>query len=104
MKVFISQKMNGLTELEILNQRERAIDILKVIYKGEEIEVLDTVFNLEEGTHPLVYLGKSIEVLSEADVAFFCKDWEKARGCLIEMMCCKKYGIKTLSEVNNNGL
>lgn len=99
MKVFISQKMNGLTELEILNQRERAIDILKTIYKNEEIEVLDTIFKLEEGTHPLVYLGKSVEVLSEADVAFFCKGWEKARGCVIEMMCCKKYGIKTLSEV-----
>ena len=99
MKVFISQKMNGLTELEILNQRERAIDILKAIYKNEEIEVLDTVFKLEEGTHPLVYLGKSVGVLSEADVAFFCKGWEKARGCVIEMMCCKKYGIKTLREV-----
>ena len=104
MKVFISQKMNGLTELEILNQRERAIDLLKTIYKNEEIEVLDTIFKLEEGTHPLVYLGKSIEVLSEADVAFFCNGWEKARGCVIEMMCCKKYGIKTLSEVNNDGL
>ena len=99
MKIFISQPMNGLSELEILNQRERAIDILKAIYKNEEIEVLDTIFELEEGTHPLVYLGKSIEVLSEADVVFFCKGWEKARGCLIEMMCCKKYGIKTLREV-----
>ena len=58
MKVFISQPMNGLTTLEILNQRERAIDILKAIYKDEEIEVLDTIFKLEEGTHPLVYLCK----------------------------------------------
>ena len=99
MKIFISQPMNGLSELEILNQRERAVDILKAIYKNEEIEVLDTLFDLEEGTHPLVYLGKSIEVLSEADVAFFCKGCEKARGCVIEMMCCKKYGIKTLREV-----
>lgn len=33
------------------------------------------------------YLGKSIELLAQADVAYFVKGWYKARGCLIENEC-----------------
>lgn len=45
-----------------------------------------------DGT-PLWYLGKSIELLSTADVAYFLKGWNTARGCRIEYMCANDYGI-----------
>lgn len=38
------------------------------------------------------YLGKSIQLLSEADIVFFAKGWKDFRGCLIEREIAEKYG------------
>ena len=38
-------------------------------------------------------LGESIKLLSTADVAYFLKGWNTARGCRIEYMCANDYGI-----------
>lgn len=46
----------------------------------------------------LWWLGKSIELLAQADVAYFVKGWNKARGCLIENECAFRYGVKTIRE------
>lgn len=40
----------------------------------------------------LWYLGKSIVLLSEADIAFFVNDWEKYRGCSAERKVANEYG------------
>ena len=90
MKIFISQPMNGFTEEEIRHNREKAIKNIKSLY-GDDIEIIDSYFK-EEGT-PLWCLGKSIELLSTADVAYFLKGWNTARGCRIEYMCADNYGI-----------
>lgn len=42
---------------------------------------------------PLYYLGKSLEFLSDADVAVFVGDWSKTRGCQIEYQAAKAYGV-----------
>ena len=60
MKVFISQPMNGKTDEQIREER-RIVEIRLHRKLNEKFEILDTVFDLDEGTHPLVYLGKSIE-------------------------------------------
>lgn len=103
-KVFISQPMNGMTDKQIERERDLAIadatSQIKACYPedwdekdGNEVEVMDTKINgLIPGTHPLVYLGKSIEMMANADVVYFAKGWENARGCLIEHECAKKYG------------
>ena len=107
-KVFISQPMDGLTEEEILKERERAeITVrgyLNQIYPGEPVEFLDTVFRDFDG-NGLKYLAKSLELLAEADVAYFAPGWEQARGCRIEHDCAAAYGkrilttgVKSLSE------
>lgn len=61
----------------------------------EEVEEIDTFF---EGIveNPLILLGESIKLLAGADVAIFCKDWEKYRGCVIEHECAVRYNIKCL--------
>lgn len=90
MKIFISQPMKSLSEKEIKSNREKAIENIKSLY-GDDVEVIDSYID-GEGT-PLWYLGKSIELLSTADVAYFLKGWNKARGCRIEYMCASDYGI-----------
>ena len=90
MKIFISQPMKGLSEEEIRHNREKAIKKIKSLY-GDDVEIIDSYID-DEGTH-LWCLGKSIELLSTADVAYFLKGWNTARGCRIEYMCADNYGI-----------
>ena len=100
MKVFISQPMNGKTNLEIYDERCEVINelviILKRLYLNEKIHVihvLDTVFDFKPGTPSLIYLAESIRVLSEADIIVMMPGWEKARGCVIEHECAVRYNI-----------
>ena len=97
MRVFISQKMNGLTEEEILKTREEAIRYAKFVIglaPGDHFEFFDSYFIFcPTDSKPLWYLGKSLELLSTADVCVFVGNWETARGCRIEHECCLAYGI-----------
>ena len=78
-KLFISQPMNGKAAEELLR---------------EPVEVIDSFFlSAPVGAKPLWFLGKSLELLSDADIAYFAKDWQKARGCKIEHECAVEYGI-----------
>ena len=93
-KLFISQPMNGKTDAEILEVRNKAIKSAEREL-GEKVEVIDSFFrNAPTEAKPLWFLGKSLELLSEADVAYFAKGWEEARGCKIEYQCAIDYGIE----------
>lgn len=96
-KLFISQPMRGLTDEEILKAREIAIN--EVSEKlGEEVEVIDSFFENtpDVKTIPLWYLGKSLQLLSEADISYFGKGWQDARGCRIEHTCAREYGVDVI--------
>lgn len=97
MKVFISQAMRGLTDEEILKTREEAIEFAKTtidLSSGDTIEIIDSFFQSAPAeAKPLWFLGKSLELLSTADICLFVGDWENARGCRIEHECCVQYGI-----------
>lgn len=92
-KLFISQPMNGKTDEEILAEREKAIaEAQKMV--GEPVEVIDSFFqSAPVDARPLWFLGKSLELLSTADVAYFAAGWQDARGCKIEHTCAVEYGI-----------
>ena len=104
MKLFVSLPMRGKTteqiRQEIVEASQKFLDI-----KWDEgvelmaISVIDSVFDLEEGTDPLVYLGKSIELMAQADYVFFVNGWEKARGCQVEHLIAEKYGKEMIEEV-----
>lgn len=73
-KVFISQPMNGKSNEEIEAVREKTIasatDML-----GEPVEVIDSFFkDAPHDEKPLWSLGKSLELLSNAGVAYFLND------------------------------
>lgn len=95
MSVFISQPMNGKETEEIEWERDELVKELKK-YLGEDIKILDTIFHFAEDVPSLVYLGRSIEVLTQADLAVFMDGWGNARGCRIEHQAAKNYGIPTL--------
>lgn len=97
-KLFISQPMRGKTDEEILAVREQAIKSAKDLF-GEEVEVIDSFFqSAPADARPLWFLGKSLELLSTADVVYFAKGWEDARGCRIENTCAIEYGIKVIED------
>ncbi|MDU4882985.1 hypothetical protein [uncultured Clostridium sp.] len=100
-KLFISQPMRLLSDKEILKSREEIrIRAEKVI--GEPVEIIDSFFTEYPGevckSIPMWYLGKSIQLLSQADIAYFGGDWRNARGCRIEHEVAKEYGIDRIEE------
>lgn len=98
MKLFISQPMRGKTNEEILAVRAKAIESAERNL-GEKVEVIDSFFrNAPVDAKPLWYLAKSLELLSNADVVYFAKDWEQYRGCRIENICANEYGIDVIED------
>lgn len=100
-KLFISQPMKGKTDEEILREREQAVreaeKYLKENGMQEEVQLIDSFFqSAPVGARPLCFLGKSLELLSTADLVYFAKGWEKARGCRIEHMCAVQYELQII--------
>lgn len=106
-KVFISQPMNGLSDKEIMVVRNAAEqDVLRILENvSGQIEFLDSFFPDDPPTtaakHGLYYLGKALQLLAEADYAYFCEGWNVARGCAVERHCALAYGIPVLEKNGN---
>jgi len=97
-KLFISQPMKDKTDEEINAVREEAIRRAKEKL-GEDVEVIDSfIENAPHDARPLWFLGKSLELLSTADIAYFAKGWNDYRGCRIEHICAEEYGIENIIE------
>ena len=97
-KVMICQPMAGKTEQEIVEVRERAIAALEA--KG--FEIVNSLFTddwySDQAQILLYFLAKSLESMSLCHAAYFCKGWEKARGCRIEHEAAKAYGLEIIYE------
>lgn len=97
--------MAGRTEEEIKVTREKAVAVLE----GKGYEIVNTLFTDEWYSKenmqkrgvvqtPLCFLAKSIENMSLCHTAYFCKGWEKARGCRIEHEAARAYGLNVIYE------
>ena len=104
-KAMISQPMAGKTDQEIVETRERALGVLR----DKGYQVVNTLFTDEwyskeamekRGVEqiPLCFLAKSLENMSLCHAAYFCKGWEKARGCKIEHDAAVAYGLHIIYE------
>lgn len=96
-KLFISKPMRDKTDEQIKSEKERIIKV--VTEQFGEVEVIDSFF--ESAPHdakPLWFLGKSLELLSTADIAYFAEGWQHYRGCSIEHRCAMEYGISILND------
>ena len=103
MKIFISQPMMGKSDELIAAERKLIIERVKSMY-GNDVEILDSLFNDYNTSNikhpPVAFLGKSLEVLAQADVAFFSSGWKSARGCRIEYDVARLYGIKVTGDAS----
>lgn len=96
-KVFISQPMRDKTDDEIKKERSLAITKIKASYDTEDVEIIDSFFEgAPHDAKPLWFLGESFKKLAEADVAYFCKGFRDARGCMMEYNAAKNYGIDVM--------
>lgn len=98
MKAFISQPMRDMSDMQIISQRINAIKSIKQKF-GQDTEIIDSYF--EDGAFeksPLWWLGRSLQLMSSADIVYFCKGWEDARGCRIEHSCAQHYDIPVIIE------
>ena len=104
-RAMLSQPMAGKSDAEIIETREKAIAALKD--KGYEIVntlFTDEWYNQEKMKErgvvqiPLCFLAKSLENMSLCHAAYFCKGWEKARGCRIEHDAAAAYGLDIIYE------
>lgn len=92
-KVFISQPMKDKTNEQIEAERNEIKKKLEEKY-GDNFEVIDSFFKDEpHDANPLWYLGKSLQLLSKADVCVFAKQWYVGRGCVMEHRACEEYHI-----------
>ena len=100
-KLFISQPMRGLTDEEILKVRDEIKNRAEETI-GESVELINSFIEDYPGEinkHiPVWYLGKSIQLLSQADIVYFGGDWRNARGCKVEYEIANAYGIKLIKE------
>ena len=96
-KVFISQPMKGKTDEEIKAERAAAIEKIKDEFNDTDVEIIDSFFEgAPHDAKPLWLLGESFKKLSGADVAYFCKGWRDARGCILEYEAAKQDGMKVV--------
>lgn len=111
-KIFISQPMRGCTDEEILAVREKAEEDLvnyfeKRYYDGltneHEFQFISSFFKDGDIEIPNVKnksmycLGRSLQLLADADYIYFCPGWSEARGCRAEKYIALNYGnIKLL--------
>lgn len=96
MKVFLSHKMTGLTEEEVENIRNDALEYLQSKYG--EIELIDNYNheNVPSNAGRLWHLGASIQLMEKADAVYFCTGWGRANGCIVEHLICGLYNLKIL--------
>ena len=90
-KLFISQPMRGKSDEEIRIEREIAKQEAEAKL-GRPVEVIDSFF-ADHTMSPLECLGESLKLLAGADIAYFARGWEQARGCRIEWRCAQDYDI-----------
>ena len=96
-RVFISQPMAGKSKETILSEREEAIQEIRGII-GDNFRVIESYQEDYDPSigNPLTLLSRALELLVDADIVYFAKGWQEARGCRIENTCAYEYGITAI--------
>lgn len=89
--LFISQPMSGLTEEEILRNRQEAIKFIQNKFPEYNIVAIDSFKpapdqgeqNYNQKT-AVAMLGEALTKLALADIVYFIPGWKKSKGCQIE--------------------
>ena len=97
MKIFISIPMKSKSTEQVRVEMNKVFSSIKD--KLPEAELIDSIIDgadkniaIKGDGVGMWYLGKSILLLSEADIVFFVNNWKDFRGCSIEREIAEKYG------------
>jgi hypothetical protein len=120
MKLFISQPMSGLSDGDIIRNRERSVKYLQEydksvvieydpadIYisedKEKELELTTDNEALTKTKIGLFYFLRSIQHMVDKDAIVFLNGWQNSRGCILEFLIAKAFKLKILGEFTDNG-
>lgn len=97
MKVFISMGMKSKSTEQVKQEMAQIFEAIKA--KLPDAEHIDSVIDgadkeiaVKGDSIGIWYLGKSLQLLAEADIVFFVKGYEDFRGCRIEREVAEAYG------------
>lgn len=97
MKIFISIPMKSKSTEQVRQEMSTIFEDIKT--KLPEAELIDSVIDGADSeiaargdSIGIWYLGKSLQMLAEADIVFFAKDYENFRGCKLEKYVAEQYG------------
>lgn len=94
-KLFISVPMRGRTEENIKKSREDLHKLAEIMF-GEKLEVLNSVIATEApecNQQRIWYLGKSIEIMSQADCFIGVEYADLWPGCNVETKVARDYEL-----------
>ena len=98
-KIFISQPMGDRSDEDIEEERNLILEDASRIL-GCDVREVPTFF--KEYSHAkndaLRCLGRSLQMMADADHAYFATGWENRRGCKIEHEAAVQYGIHILKD------
>ena len=100
-KLFISQPMHGLSDEEIISERNRIVnkfvEAIRVQYPivDADVTVVNAIYVYKpcppKDAARIWYLTESIRTIEDADVIIFAKGWDKASGCRVERAVVENY-------------
>ncbi len=113
LKVFISQKMTGRKREEVINERHLVLDLCRIGYPiPDGIKIIDqydqptpeNADTMTENELGITLLGRSIEMMHDANIVVICGNPLESKGMMVEMEVIKAYGIPsvTLDELRND--
>jgi len=97
MKIFISMPMKSKSIQQVKVEMGKVFDFIK--NKLPEAKLINSVIDgadekiaLKGDDIGVWYLGKSIQLMSKADIVFFANNWSDYRGCRNERQIAESYG------------
>lgn len=105
LNIFISQPMSGLSEREIMAERDRIEEVLRKLFPNDELTFLsgytsESAHFKDENQERIYRLGCSIAIMAEADYIFFPAGYGEARGCNVERHVADRYNISVIEEIS----
>ena len=94
MKVYISQPMRGRSKEEILDERDKGMQVIRVYYP--DAEFLNNYFedyNTSNGMSPMMYFAECAKLMAQADLIVFLPMYLGAGGCEVEDHIAEVYHI-----------
>lgn len=94
-RIFISMPLGDRTEAGIEQERRMIEEWCKWRWRDEQIVFVPPLSQAQIHLNdPAHNLGFSIQHMALADKVVFSPDWEKARGCRVEELVAREYGME----------